>query len=67
MGKLYEACQTVIRQIEARGLDTYRCRGALAMETGFLVSAVGPNDPDDPERVARLRDAAMSLYGIQIP
>ncbi len=67
MGKLYESCQVVMQEIEVRGLDTYKARGALAMETGFLVSTIGPGDADDTSRLEKLRAAAKSLYGIDIP
>lgn len=67
MGKLYDNCQLVINEIQARDLDVYKCRGALALETGFLVSAVNPTDPDDQQKLRALSDAAMKLFNIRLP
>lgn len=67
MGKLYDNCQIVINEIQARGLDVYKSRGALALETGFLISAIGPNDPDDPQKLKALSDASVKLFGIRLP
>lgn len=67
MGKLYDNCQLVINEIQSRGLDVYKARGALALETGFLISAVGPNDDDDPQKLEALSDAALKLFGIRLP
>lgn len=67
MGKLYDNCQLVINEIQARGLDVYKSRGALALETGFLISAVGPADPDDQQKLKALNDAAMKLFSIRLP
>ena len=67
MGKLYDSCQYLIQAIEQRGLDPFKSRGAVALETGFLISAIGPSDPDDPERLRTLSEASQRLFGITIP
>jgi hypothetical protein len=67
MSRLYDTCQFVIKEIERRGLDPFKSRGALALETGFLISSVGPTDPDDPERLSALRNAAHSVLQIEVP
>jgi hypothetical protein len=67
MGRLYDTCQYMIREIDRRGLDPYKSRGAIALETGFLISSVGPSDPDDAERLAAVRDAAGRLLDIELP
>jgi hypothetical protein len=66
MGRLYDTCQAVIRIIETRGLDPYKTRGMIALETGFLISSIGPKDPDDPVKVEALRDAARRLFSEEI-
>jgi len=38
-----------------------RAKGALATKTGFLVSLISPHDPDDSEKVACLRKAAVEM------
>jgi hypothetical protein len=66
MGKLYDTCQSVIRVIETQGLDPYKARGSVALETGFLISSIGPGDPDDPVKIEALRDAAKRLFAVDV-
>jgi hypothetical protein len=66
VSKLYDTCQEVIRIIDSRGLDPFKTRGALAMKVGFLVTAVRPDDPDDPAKVQRLKDAAQETLGVTL-
>ncbi len=62
-------CRHVSQELERRystdPMGLIRAKGELATITGFLAGLVGPNDPDDPEKVRRLRDAATTL-GIAI-
>ena len=64
MGRLYDDCQKIQSHIEARGLDVFRTRGELAMKCGFLVTLVKPEDPDDPQKIRALEDAALELLGL---
>jgi len=66
MGKLYDGCQEVLQEIDRQGLDLFKTRGALALETGFLVSMVGPDDPDDAARLELLRKAAKDVLGMSL-
>jgi hypothetical protein len=66
MAKLYESCDLVLREIEKRGLDPYKTRGAIALQTGFLISAIRPDDPDDPDKIESLRNAAWLLLQLDI-
>ena len=66
MGKLYDACQEVMRHIESSGLDIYMTRGAIALQTGFLISAVKEDAPDDPAQLQSLREAAREVLGIEL-
>lgn len=36
------------------------------MKTGFLVTLVGPDDPDDPEMIRALREAAWEVLGLRL-
>ncbi len=51
MGKLYDYCQRIQDHVERNGLDVFRTRGALALQTGFIITLVEPNDPDDPDKI----------------
>jgi len=66
MGRLYDYCQEIQSHIERNGLDVFRTRGALALQCGFLITLVGPNDPDDPEKMRALREAARDVLGIEL-
>jgi hypothetical protein len=52
MGKLYQYCCRIQEHIEANDLDVFKTRGELALQTGFLITLVGPDDPDDPARAS---------------
>ena len=66
MGRLYDDCQKIQSHIEQRGLDVFRTRGELAMKCGFLVTLVKPEDPDDPQKIRALEDAALELLGLAL-
>ncbi len=62
--KLYELCRAVTEELERRhegdAFGLVMAKGAMARETGFLVALVGPRDPDDPEKIQKLKQAAAS-------
>jgi len=66
MGRLYNGCQQVLQEIDRQGLDLFKTRGALALETGFLVSMVSPDDPDDEARIELLKKAARDVLGLTL-
>lgn len=66
MGKLYDYCQQIQQHIERNNLDMFKARGELALRCGFLVSLVGPNDPDEADKVQALRDAAKEVFGLDL-
>ena len=66
MGRLYDHCNAIQRHIEKHGLDVFRTRGELAMRCGFLITLVKPDDPDDPEKIQALEDAARELLGLTL-
>lgn len=66
MGKLYDYCGQIQGHIERNQLDVFRTRGALNLKCGFLISLVSPSDPDEPERIAALREAAREVLGLEL-
>jgi hypothetical protein len=66
MGRLYDDCAKIQEHIEQRGLDVFRTRGELAMRCGFLVTLIKPTDPDDPQKIAALEQAARDLLGLSL-
>jgi len=66
MGKLYDYCQEIQQHIERNNLDVFKSRGELALRCGFLISLVGPDDPDDSEKLRALRQAALEVFNINL-
>jgi hypothetical protein len=66
MGRLYDDCTLIQQHIEKEGLDVFRTRGELAMRCGFLITLVKPEDPDDPQKIKALEDAARELLGLSL-
>ncbi len=66
MGKLYDYCQRIQDHVDRNGLDVFRTRGALALQTGFIITLVEPDDPDDPDKIRALRSAAADVLGLQL-
>ncbi len=65
MSEFYNLCTKVSSHLEESfsqdPLGLIRAKGEVATRTGFLVSLVGPGDPDDPAKIRLLQDVAKSL------
>lgn len=66
MGKLYQYCEQIQAHIENNRLDVFRTRGQLNLRCGFLISLVTPDEPDDPQRLTALKDAARDVLGLEL-
>lgn len=66
MGKLYDYCQQIQKHIDTNSLDVFKSRGELALRCGFLVSLIGPDDPDDAQKIEALRTAARDVFGLDL-
>lgn len=66
MGKLYEAARQIDAVIEKRGMDPFKTKGQISMRTGFLLSFISPDDPDDDERIEQLKQVAYEVLGERI-
>lgn len=68
MGALYDICQTLMKELEARNpnpVELLLAKGEIARKAGFMVSLVGPGDVDDPAKIESVRAAAREV-GINI-
>ena len=68
MGVLYDMCQTLMRELEARNpnpVELLLAKGEMARKAGFMVALVGPGDIDDPAKIESVRAAAREV-GISI-
>ena len=66
MGILYDHAMKIEQHIERNGLDVFKTRGALAMKSGFIISLIKPDDPDDPMKIELLRKAAEEVLGLRM-
>ena len=66
MGILYDHAVKIEQHIESNGLDVFKTRGALAMRSGFIISLIKPDDPDDPMKIELLRKAAEEVLGLRL-
>jgi hypothetical protein len=66
VGELYDVCQAVLREIDTRGLDVFRTRGAVNLQVGFLITLVHEDDPDDLQRIAAVRQAAKDILDLTL-
>lgn len=66
VGRLYDYAVRIQQHIEASGQDVYKTRGALAMKAGFIITLIQPTDPDDPEKIRALREAAKQVLGLEL-
>ena len=61
MGLLYDTVRRIDEVIASKGLDKYRTRGQIALKTGFAISLVNPDTPDDPVKQRKLVEAAAAV------
>lgn len=66
MGKLYDAAKQIDALIEKRGMDPFKTKGQISMRTGFLLSFISPDDPDDEGRLEQLKEVAYEVLGERI-
>lgn len=68
MGVLFDLSQQVMKEVESRyqnPMEQLRAKGEIARSAGFMVSLVTPGDPDDSEKISKLRSAAYE-FGIRV-
>lgn len=66
MGRLYDTCKQVIEHIDSSGEDVFKARGSIAMRTGFLITLVREDDPDDPAKINAVISAAEEVLGFHV-
>lgn len=63
MGRLYEMVQRTDELIRAKGLPFARTKGLVVIRAGFSLVLIEPTTPDDPAKIARLREAIRAVLG----
>lgn len=62
-GRLHQLVQRIEQVITRKRLDPFRTRGAISMAAGFGLRCIDTDTPDDPDMLARLEAAALSVLG----
>ena len=64
MSRLYELKMLIENKIKADGLDAMAVKGKIGLRSGRILALISPTTPDDPDAVAKLRQAAKDVLNI---
>ena len=65
MGILFDLNTRIEKTISDKGLDKFRVKGMIGLESGILLGVLSPTTPDDPEKIAKLKAAATKILKTQ--
>jgi hypothetical protein len=66
MSAIYDLKVKIDKVIAERKLDAATVRGKIALQTGFLLSLVGPTTPDDAAKLDKLKKAAVDVLQLKV-
>ena len=66
MSVLYNMRVSIESTIKSSGVDAAKMAGKIGLRTGRILQLITPDTPDDPEVVAKLRQAAKALLSINL-
>jgi len=66
MSRLYELKQRIDKMIADKGLDAFKVKGAIGLKAGILIGLIGPDSPDDEDKLRRLQQAAAEVLGEKV-
>ena len=64
MSRLYELKMLIEHKIKSDGLDAMAVKGKIGLRSGRILALISPTTPDDPDAVAKLRQAAKEVLNI---
>ena len=64
MSKLYDLKVLIENKIKADGLDAMAVKGKIGLRSGRTLALISPTSPDDPDAVAKLRQAIKEVLNI---
>ncbi len=67
MGKLYDTVRQIEAAIARKGLPAFKVKGTIALRVGFSLALIEPGTPDDPAKIAALRQVAEDVLGEPLP
>ena len=66
MGALNNMKLRIEEKIRADGLDAKDIKGKIGLRSGKLFAFINPSTPDDPEVIAKLRQAAKEVLNLSL-
>lgn len=66
MSQLYDLKVKIEEKISSSGLDAKDVKGKLGLRSGTLLSLINPNTPDNPETIAKLKQAAKEVLNVML-
>ena len=64
MSQLYDLKVLIENKIKTDGLDAKEVKGKIGLRSGRILALISPSTPDDPDAVAKLRQAAKDVLNI---
>jgi hypothetical protein len=64
VSKLYDLKVLIENKIKADGLDAVAVKGKIGLRSGRMLAFISPDTPDEPDAVAKLRQAAKEVLNI---
>ena len=64
MSQLYDLKVLIEEKIKTNHLDAAEIKGQIGLKSGRLLAFISPNTPDDPEAVAKLKQAIKDVLKI---
>ena len=66
MSQLNDMKIKIEEKIKADGLDAKDIKGKIGLKSGKLLAFISPTTADDPESIAKLRQAAKEVLNINL-
>jgi len=64
VSQLYDLKVLIENKIRTDGLDAMAVKGKIGLRSGRILALISPSTPDDPEAVAKLRQAVKDVLNI---
>ena len=66
MSQLNDMKLRIEEKIKADGLDAQEVKGKIGLRSGKLLAFISASTPDDPEAIAKLKQAAKEVLNINL-
>ena len=64
MGKLFDYRQIIEDKLKDKGADLFKLKGQITLKSGFMVSMINGDTPDDPAKIQALKSAVKEILGV---